>query len=126
IEIDSGRLRRPDVEAIEHIDERDELATRGRRGEHPQQEGRAPPGSRGAPLGGRCPQGRTTPAAAPSSACDRAFWPEAAIRGRRARVQALFDSWVSLFLRHSKQHYNAPVPSDQGVSSGLRYRTRPF
>ena len=46
IEIQPGRLRRPDVEAIEHIDERDELAARGRRGEHPQQEARAPRGSR--------------------------------------------------------------------------------
>ena len=39
-EIDAGGRRRLDVEHVERIDERDELAARGRRGEHLQQQAR--------------------------------------------------------------------------------------
>ena len=46
IEIDAGRRRRLDVEHVERIDQRDQLAARGRRRQHLQQQAGAPRRSR--------------------------------------------------------------------------------
>ena len=51
IEIDAGRRRRLDVEHVERIDERDELAARGGRRQHLQQQARASRRSRADQLG---------------------------------------------------------------------------
>ena len=51
IEIDAGRRRRLDVEHVERIDERDELAARGGRRQHLQQQARAPRRPRADELG---------------------------------------------------------------------------
>ena len=51
IEIDAGRRRRFDVEHVERIDERDELAARGRGRQHLQQQARAARRSRADQLG---------------------------------------------------------------------------
>ena len=51
IEIDAGRRRRLDVEHVERIDERDQLAARGRGGQHLQQQARAARRARADELG---------------------------------------------------------------------------